>query len=140
MVAIALAMFTDGVDGYLARRYKATSTLGAILDPLTDKFFVFFALMVFLSEGRLLGWQVAAMMSRDFFLCLFGLYLYFSGHWDSYRFQSVRWGKVSTALQLVTLVLLTLSVQFPSYFYCLFILFGVLAFIEFCSLVHTCRK
>ena len=45
-LAIGLAMITDGLDGYLARRYRMTSQVGAFLDPLTDKFFVFFAIMI----------------------------------------------------------------------------------------------
>ena len=41
-LAIVLAMATDSLDGYLARRFQMTSQIGAFLDPLMDKFFVFF--------------------------------------------------------------------------------------------------
>ena len=33
-------MFTDSIDGYIARRSKSVSRFGAILDPAMDKFFV----------------------------------------------------------------------------------------------------
>jgi CDP-diacylglycerol--glycerol-3-phosphate 3-phosphatidyltransferase len=130
IVAILLAMFSDSIDGYLARKRQAVTRFGAILDPAMDKFFVLFALSVLFTEGRLELWQGCAMISRDFFLCVFGLYLSLSGHWESYKFTAIRWGKVTTALQFIVLVGLTLDVRCPSYLYCVFILFGMLAFIE----------
>lgn len=75
LLAIVLAMTTDFLDGYLARLQKTTTKFGAILDPIMDKFFVFFAGVVLLLEGRLVGWELGALISRDISLCIFGLYL-----------------------------------------------------------------
>ncbi len=130
ILAILLAMLTDSIDGYLARRCKAVSRFGAILDPAMDKFFVFFALTILFFEKKIHLWEGCAMISRDFFLVFFGIYLSLTGHWESYRFTSIRWGKVTTALQFLVLIVLTLGYTLPSYFYCIFILFGLLAFIE----------
>jgi CDP-diacylglycerol---glycerol-3-phosphate 3-phosphatidyltransferase len=130
ILAILLAMLTDSIDGYLARKRQAVTRFGAILDPAMDKFFVLFALCVMFMEAKLELWQGCAMLSRDFSLCLFGLYLSLSGYWESYKCAAIRWGKVTTALQFIVLIGLTLGVQFSSYFYCIFILFGILAFIE----------
>ena len=38
IVAILLAMLTDSIDGYLARRCKAVTRFGAILDPRWTNF------------------------------------------------------------------------------------------------------
>jgi phosphatidylglycerophosphate synthase len=130
LVAISLALVTDVVDGYVARRYKSTSRLGAVLDPAMDKFFVMFALVVFLLEGRLSGWQGAAMLTRDLSLCIFGVYLSLSGHWQSYEFRAIRWGKVTTSLQFIVLMGLSLGFQIPGYVYLLFVFFGAMAFTE----------
>lgn len=130
LIAIVLAMLTDSVDGYFARRYQAASRLGAILDPAMDKFFVLFALTIFLSEGKLQPWEASAMISRDFSLCLFGIYLSLSGYWQSYEFRAIRWGKITTALQFVVLIALTLGLILPWYLYTTFILFGALALYE----------
>lgn len=130
MVAIILAMITDSIDGYLARRYHATSRLGAILDPAMDKFFVTFALLVFLGEEKLKLWELTAMLSRDVALCLFGIYLSLSGYWQSYEFRSIRWGKITTALQFFVLIGLTFGLRFPWYLYSTFIVFGILALYE----------
>ena len=128
--AIVLAMLTDSIDGYLARRYQGTTRFGAILDPAMDKFFVLFALVVFLLEKKLLPWEAGAMLSRDFSLCLFGLYLSFSGQWQNYELRAIRWGKITTALQFFILIGLTLGVSFSWHLYGSFIVLGALALFE----------
>jgi len=130
LVAISLAMITDSIDGYLARRYQSTTRFGAILDPAMDKVFVFFALSIFAIESKIAVWQGLAMISRDFALCLFGIYLSLSGYWQSYEFRAIRWGKITTALQFVVLIGLSIGLSFPWYLYALFIAFGGLAFYE----------
>src|SRR3954466_8822748 len=37
IIVFLLAALSDGLDGYVARRYNQRSTLGAILDPIADK-------------------------------------------------------------------------------------------------------
>jgi CDP-diacylglycerol---glycerol-3-phosphate 3-phosphatidyltransferase len=39
-VLFLIGSFSDTLDGILARKYHVTSKLGAMLDPITDKFFV----------------------------------------------------------------------------------------------------
>lgn len=123
-------MLTDSIDGYLARRYSSTSRFGAILDPAMDKFFVYFALAVFYQEGRIASWEIAAMLSRDFFFCLYGALMLVTRRWKSIVFRSVRWGKVTTALQFIVLMGLVLSVSFPWIAFAAFVAMGWLAFLE----------
>ncbi len=130
LIAIFLAMLTDSVDGYLARRSRTATRFGAVLDPAMDKFFVVFCLCVLLSENRLELGQGLMMISRDFALCLFGLYLSLSGLWQSYQFRAIRWGKITTALQFLVLIAVTLGYQLPWHLYSLFVLFALLALIE----------
>ncbi len=134
LLAIFLAMLTDSIDGYLARRRRTATQFGAILDPAMDKFFVFFALSVLFLESKLALWQACAMVARDFALLIFGIYISLSGQWDYYICKALRWGKISTALQFLVLITLTLGYHFPSYFYLVFVAFGLLAFIELCKM------
>jgi len=134
LIAIVLAILTDSIDGYLARRNQSVTQFGAILDPAMDKFFVFFALGVLFIEQRIALWQACAMLSRDASLCLFGLYLGISKKWQAYQCQSIRWGKITTALQFLVLIGLVLNIPIPWYVFVLFILFGVLAFFELCRI------
>jgi len=131
ILAIILAMLTDSIDGYIARRNRSVSKFGAILDPATDKFFVYFAIIALLFEGRMTPWEMGAMLSRDVFLCLYGLLMISQGQWKRiFTFRSVRWGKMTTALQFIVLIGQVLGVAFPWYIFISFIIMGSLAFIE----------
>lgn len=130
IVAILLAMITDSIDGYLARRNQSVSRFGAILDPAMDKFFVYFAMVVLFLEYKIAPWEMAAMLSRDFFLCLYGVLVAFAGRWKTIVFRAIRWGKVTTALQFVVLIGLVSGFTFPWYLYAAFIAMGWLAFLE----------
>jgi len=134
LTAIFLAMLTDSIDGYLARKYSAASRFGAFFDPAMDKFFVYFALGVFFMEGRIVPWEAIAMVSRDFFLITFGFYLLFSGKWQYYHIKAIRWGKITTALQFIVLMGITLGVNFSALIFVIFVLLGILAFFE---LIYT---
>jgi CDP-diacylglycerol---glycerol-3-phosphate 3-phosphatidyltransferase len=130
LTAIILAMITDSFDGYLARRSRSTSRFGAILDPAMDKFFVYFALAVFYVEGRITPWEMSAMLSRDFFLLLYGFLMLVCGRRRHIEFRAIRWGKVTTALQFLVLIALTLSFSIPWVIDASFMVMGLLAFIE----------
>ncbi|MGR3973773.1 MAG: CDP-alcohol phosphatidyltransferase family protein [Candidatus Rhabdochlamydia sp.] len=130
LMATFLAMLTDSIDGYLARRSKTASRFGAVLDPAMDKFFVFFALGALYFENRLELWQLLAMVSRDFALCIFGLYLGASNQWQTYEFRAIRWGKITTALQFIVLIALSLHYQVPDAIFYTFIGFAALGLYE----------
>lgn len=130
LIAIFLAMLTDSIDGYIARRRQSASRFGAILDPAMDKFFVYFALAVLFLEGRLSMLETAAMLSRDFFLCLYGSVMLATFRWKTIIFRAIRWGKVTTALQFVVLMGLVVQASFPWYLFATFVAMGWLAFLE----------
>jgi CDP-diacylglycerol--glycerol-3-phosphate 3-phosphatidyltransferase len=64
----AVAMATDQVDGWLARRRNQTSALGSLLDPIADKILVTSALVMLVGEGVAPGWMIAAIVSREIFV------------------------------------------------------------------------
>src|SRR5512132_1114631 len=61
-----VAMATDQVDGWLARRRNQTSALGALLDPIADKVLVLAMLVMLVGEGVAPAWMVAAIVVREF--------------------------------------------------------------------------
>jgi CDP-diacylglycerol--glycerol-3-phosphate 3-phosphatidyltransferase len=128
--AILLAMITDCVDGYLARRNKSASQFGAILDPAMDKFFVYFALTMLFIEAKIGPYALATMLSRDIFLSFYGLAMLITGRWKTIVFRALRWGKITTALQFFVLMGLTFGIDFPWYIYVSFIAMGWFAFLE----------
>jgi len=135
LLAIFLAMITDSIDGYLARRYQSTSRFGAILDPVMDKFFVYFALSTLFLEGKIASWEIATMISRDFFLCLYGILMLITKKWKTIIFRSVRWGKITTTLQFIVLSGLVYGISFPWIAFASFVIMGWLAFLELCLLL-----
>ena len=68
-----VAMATDQVDGWLARRRNQTSSFGALLDPIADKVLVMVALVMLVGEGVSPAWMVAAIVARE--LAISGLRL-----------------------------------------------------------------
>ncbi len=59
------AAATDWVDGYLARRFKAVTTLGKLMDPLADKLLVATALIMLIPLDRLPAWVSLVILSRE---------------------------------------------------------------------------
>lgn len=59
-----LAMLTDQIDGWLARRAGKPTDLGRILDPVADKILVMAALIVLVPVVP--AWMVAAIVAREF--------------------------------------------------------------------------
>jgi len=64
----ALAAFTDGLDGYIARSRGDITTFGKLMDPLADKLLVTAALVALVSLGRLEAWIAMVIIAREFFV------------------------------------------------------------------------
>lgn len=126
-IAIMVAMISDGLDGYFARRYDLTSRLGTLLDPLADKIFVFFVLAVLIDEQKIALWQVATMLCRDLAVMIFGLYLIVRGKFGSYKFRSIWFGKVTTTLQFSVIFAIVCDAHIPAPVFGLFVVLGLFA-------------
>jgi len=64
-IVFALAAFTDGLDGYIARRRKQVTTFGKLMDPLADKLLVIAALVSLVSLDRLAAWVAMVIIARE---------------------------------------------------------------------------
>lgn len=56
---------TDGLDGYLARRYQWQSHLGGLIDPLADKLMVATCYICLGLMHKIPWWLVAIVLTRD---------------------------------------------------------------------------
>jgi len=128
--ALLCAMISDGLDGYLARKCHLSSQLGAIIDPLMDKFFVGFVLLILINEQKLSYMQATAMLSRDLAVLLFSAYLMFHGKLKNYRVAAIWSGKVTTTLQFFVLMAALFSMAIPESIFLLFLLLGFCALLE----------
>ena len=67
---MALALFfaagiTDGLDGYIAKRFDCVSKLGAVLDPVADKLLIGSAYIMLAILGDIPFWLLIVVMFRD---------------------------------------------------------------------------
>jgi CDP-diacylglycerol---glycerol-3-phosphate 3-phosphatidyltransferase len=65
-IIFVIAALTDSLDGYLARKWKQTTKLGAILDPLADKLLITAALISLVELARIPGWIAIIIIGREF--------------------------------------------------------------------------
>ncbi len=65
IVVFFLAAITDGLDGFLAKRFNWTTELGKILDPLADKFLLVTVFITLAAIGKMPLWLAALVVSRD---------------------------------------------------------------------------
>ena len=104
-VLIALALFviaiiTDILDGYLARKLDCVSNFGKFMDPLADKLLVLSAFITFAVTGRITLWIVLVFVLRELLIMGFrvlaagrGIYIYASN-----------WAKWKAGFQMVTVI------------------------------------
>lgn len=64
-VLFLVAGVSDGVDGYLAKRFDMTTELGAYLDPLADKALIVSIYLTLGINGDIPRWLVILVVSRD---------------------------------------------------------------------------
>ena len=72
---IALPIFlvaaaTDFADGYIARRFKLTSRLGAVLDPIADKLSMLVTTVMLAWLALMPLWLAVAIVARDIVIVL----------------------------------------------------------------------
>lgn len=107
LVLMVIAGISDGLDGYLARRYDWFSRFGAIVDPLADKFLVTVMVLVFAVQSLIPLWLMAIILGRDLIIVVGGvLYRLLYG---PFEMAPSLLSKANTAAQLVALVMIMIS-------------------------------
>jgi phosphatidylglycerophosphate synthase len=101
---IAVAGFTDFIDGWLARHEKLESTAGALLDPLADRIFVFVAISTYLVEGLLSTGQYFIFLTRDLATAAGFIVAKIIPTLRPAVFRARMLGKIVTVVQMITLV------------------------------------
>ena len=106
LLLILLAGFSDGLDGFLAKRFDWRTRLGGILDPFADKLLLMSVFLALTWLGLTPLWLTAVVFGRDLMIIIGALaYNYLVGEVQP---QPTRISKLNTALQLLY-VLLVLS-------------------------------
>ena len=106
ILAFAVASISDGVDGYIARRYNQRSELGAILDPLADKLLLVMGLALLTLDhlphfAQIPLYLVVTVFSRDLIILLGMVVIHYICGRVVVRPHFI--GKIATVLQMVTI-------------------------------------
>ena len=109
MLLVSAAAVTDWLDGYLARTRGLESLMGKLLDPLADKLLVMAILIVSAELGRIPGWFVVLLLSREISVTALRA---LAGQ-EGLTIEVVSSGKFKTALQLCGLVGLVTWFTYP---------------------------
>lgn len=64
---------SDGLDGYIARRFDVTSAAGALLDPVADKMVIMTCAFVLAWNGWLPLWVAIPLIARDILMLVVGV-------------------------------------------------------------------
>ena len=110
-ISFCVAAITDGLDGFVARRWNQRSRLGSILDPIADKALIFAAMIALSGFGWCpsLPWFFPGIViSRDLLLGIGFLTLSKLGSQMEVR---PSWtGKVATVLQIICILWVLLRI------------------------------
>lgn len=71
IAVLAVAGFTDWLDGKIARAFNQVSKLGRIIDPAADKLYVFATIAALLVREVIPWWLAAIIVGRELFVASF---------------------------------------------------------------------
>jgi cardiolipin synthase (CMP-forming) len=113
VILFVVAAVSDGLDGYLAKRFGWTSEFGKFIDPLADKLLLVAVFVALTWLGRVPQWLAAAAVARDVMIGLGALI--FRLWFGPLRGRPTIVSKINTLLQLGYLlgVMMFAAFEFP---------------------------
>jgi CDP-diacylglycerol---glycerol-3-phosphate 3-phosphatidyltransferase len=109
LLVFALAVATDYLDGYFARRRNQVTKLGILLDPIADKLLTTAAFLALVDLDAAPAWMVMVILGREF--AVTGLRNIASGRGVVIAASGL--GKGKMVVQVVAVFLLLLSHRYP---------------------------
>lgn len=118
IIVFLVAAVSDGLDGYVARRYNQRSSLGVVLDPIADKGLLLSGIITLSisnwsqndpSYGKFPAWFPVLVITRDIVIVVGAAVLHLLIH--KVRVKPHWTGKVATVLQMVAIGWVMLQVR-----------------------------
>lgn len=97
----AIAAATDGVDGYVARKYNQITDFGKFIDPLADKLLVATALICLVDLGRIASYMAVIIIAREFIVTSLRIVAISKG----VVIAAEMTGKIKTVIQIIATVI-----------------------------------
>jgi CDP-diacylglycerol---glycerol-3-phosphate 3-phosphatidyltransferase len=106
-VLFAVVSATDFFDGYLARRWGETTTLGTFLDTTSDKLLVSGVLIALVAVGRASSWVAFVIVARE--LVIMGVRAVVAA--EGTVMTPSLWGKLKANVQFIAIFLAILDID-----------------------------
>lgn len=132
LILMLLAIFTDYLDGFLARKLNQVSEWGKIFDPVADKICIGILAVLLIIYRDLPLWFVIIVLSRDLLILLAGLFIL-----DKKKciMQSSLVGKLTTFFLSVTILAYTFEVELVKFY-----LLIISTLMIICTVVHYTKR
>jgi cardiolipin synthase len=114
----SLSVFSDALDGGIARIRGERTSLGALLDPVADKLLLVVTYITFSYLGWIQLWVFVAVFSRDLLIILGWTVVYILT--GNKKIEPRPLGKATTALQMGVAVARLFSLGNPAYSWLLY--------------------
>jgi CDP-diacylglycerol--glycerol-3-phosphate 3-phosphatidyltransferase len=132
LVIFILAVFSDAVDGYIARKRGQYSPAGLVLDPLGDKVLLIsaFIFLYLVDTGiRLPLWVSLIVVSRDAIILL-GIIAIFVVR-QKLDIKPSIWGKLTTGFQMASIISVLTRFKFSYLLWSTAIFFTIISGIDY---------
>lgn len=110
-LVFSAAVLTDGIDGFIARKCKQMTKLGAFLDPLADKLLITASLVCLVELHKIQSWIVIIIIARELIITSFRAVKAAEG----IVIPASKWGKVKTVIQALAILIVILEGQWQAY-------------------------
>jgi len=112
-VICAIAMATDWLDGWYARKYNMVSKTGKILDPIADKVFIIITYSVLSLLGMFSIWWVIPIFIREIVITAYRFIFLNMGK----VVAAVQSGKLKMGIQIFSIALIFMSYMYKTYYF-----------------------
>ena len=106
LLAFTLAVLSDYLDGYYARKLNLITAFGKIMDPIADKLLMLSAFFIFSTMHIIAGWMFIVICARE--VIVTGLRL--AAIPRGITLAAEKAGKVKTALQIIAVYLIIILI------------------------------
>lgn len=110
LAVFVIAGVTDGLDGYIAKRFNASTYLGSILDPIADKTLLVTSYIMLSVLEIIPFWLMVVVVFRD--LVIIGGNLLMVLFFSTMEMKPLLISKLNTVMQIFYIVLVLASLSF----------------------------
>ena len=135
LVIFIMAVISDAVDGYIARKSGQVSKAGQVLDPLGDKLLLISSFIALFVLRDLPGgiyfplWVTLIVISRDILILLGAVVIFMVKH--DINIPPTKWGKLTTTFQMFSVIAVLLQLKFCNIVWSIAVVFTLISGMDY---------